>query len=105
MSKRVKEKINNSYLDRSKAVKREKAGKERRSVAKRKGINPQEVTSMDLPVGWDNFFELETASGEVQAESIPDGFVKCLNNKGCVDIEYIAYITGEDCQTEYHCIF
>ncbi len=99
MSKRVKEKINNSYLDRSKAVKREKAGKERRSVAKRKGTNPREVTSMDLHVGWDNFFELESEAGSVHAESIPDGFVKCLNNKGCVDIEYIAYITGEDFRT------
>lgn len=59
----------------------------------------QGITSMELPMDWENFYASDPKAEGVHAQSIADGFVKCLNNKGCVDIEYIAYITGEEYKT------
>ena len=56
----------------------------------------EEVTSMELPLDWDNYYDTDGSAAGVHAESIPDGLVKCLNTKGCVDIEYISAITGAD---------
>ena len=59
----------------------------------------QDVTSMELPMDWENFYAEDPKTKEIHVDSISDGFVKCLNNKGRVDIEYIAYITGEEYKT------
>lgn len=61
-----------------------------------------EVTSMELPMDWENFYDTDAATADVHAESISDGFVKCLNTLGYVDIEYIASITGEEYKTVIH---
>ncbi|MCR4683835.1 MAG: DEAD/DEAH box helicase family protein [Lachnospiraceae bacterium] len=45
------------------------------------------------------FDQLNTVVQESGTESIPDGFVRCLNQKGYVDMEYIASITGSDIGT------
>ena len=58
-----------------------------------------EVTSMDLPMDWDNPFDTDIRTVDVQADSIADGLVYSLNNLGRVDIEYISSITGEDYKT------
>ena len=57
------------------------------------------VTSMELSLDWNNVFNNSPLTEGVYAESIPDGYVKCLNNLGRVDIEYIASITGADYKT------
>lgn len=57
------------------------------------------VTSMELSLYWNNVFNNSPLTEGVYAESIPDGYVKCLNNLGRVDIEYIASITGADYKT------
>lgn len=54
---------------------------------------------MELPMDWENFYETDPEAKAVHVESIADGFVKCLNEKGCVDIEYISAITGRDYKT------
>lgn len=59
----------------------------------------QEITSMELPLDWENAFFDDPRTRDVFAESISDGLVLSLTNLGCVDIEYIASITGEDCKT------
>ena len=59
----------------------------------------ESVTSMDLPLDWDNFYDTDDSTVGVEATSISDGLIKCLNNLGCVDIEYIASITKEDYKT------
>ena len=56
----------------------------------------QDVTSMELPMDWENLYDTDDSVAGVRAESIPDGLIKCLNTKGCVDIEYIAAITGAE---------
>ena len=58
-----------------------------------------EVTSMELPMGWENIYETDESTANVLVESVADGFVKCLNTLGYVDIEYIAAITREDYKT------
>lgn len=59
----------------------------------------QDVTSMELPMDWENFYAEDPKTKDIHVSGISDGFVKCLNNKGRVDIEYIAYITGEEYKT------
>lgn len=59
----------------------------------------REVTSMELPMDWENFYESDPGVKKTHVQSISEGFVKCLNEKGCVDIEYISAITGEDFKT------
>ena len=58
-----------------------------------------EVTSMDLPLDWENMFAGDTRTEGVHADSIPDGLILSLSNLARVDIEYISAITGEDLKT------
>lgn len=55
-----------------------------------------DVTSMDLPLDWDNPFDEDCRAVDVHADNISDGLVYSLNNLGKVDIEYISSVTGED---------
>ena len=59
----------------------------------------QEVTSMDLPMDWENLFAGDSRAEGVHTESIPDGLILSLSNLGRVDIEYISSITGADLKT------
>ena len=36
----------------------------------------EEVTSMELPLDWDNYYDTDGSAAGVHAESIPDGLVK-----------------------------
>lgn len=58
-----------------------------------------EITSMDLPLDWENAFLDDPRAAGVHTDSIPDALVLSLTTLGRVDIEYIATITGEDCKT------
>lgn len=53
-----------------------------------------EVTCMDLPLDWENFFAGDERVAGVHTDSIPDALIICLNTLGRVDIEYISEITG-----------
>ena len=59
----------------------------------------KEVTSMELPLEWENAFMQDERARGFHAASIADGLVYSLSNLGRVDIEYISLITGEDCKT------
>ncbi len=59
----------------------------------------EEVTSMDLPMDWQNAFSASPCAAGVSAEHPADALVLSLNNLGHVDIEYMAEITGLDCKT------
>ena len=58
----------------------------------------REVTSMDLPMDWENSFEADARARGVHADSPADALVLSLLTLGKVDIEFIAAITGEDCK-------
>ena len=82
-------------LEEKRRIEEEKRRKEEeKRAAEEKHI--QEVTSMDLPIDWVNAFDSEDLGSDEIAESIPDGFVRCLNRFGYVDIEYIAAICKAD---------
>ncbi len=59
----------------------------------------ESVTSMELPLDWENIFNSDERTQGVHIESIPDALVKCLSELGYVDIEYIASVTGQDLKT------
>lgn len=59
----------------------------------------RDVTSMDLPMDWENAFNSDARTQGVHAESIPDALVMSLVTLGRVDVEYISSVTGEDCKT------
>lgn len=94
-----KERIRREQKAEEERLRREEKAR-REAEAKRKAEeHVAEVTSMELPMDWENFFDTDPSTIDVHVESIPDGFVKCLNTFGYVDIEYIASITGEDYKT------
>ena len=51
------------------------------------------VTSMDLPLDWENVFEHDVDVSSIHVETASDGLVLSLANLGRVDIEYISKIT------------
>lgn len=91
------------------AQKREKADRERREreetrlreeeKKRQKDAHIQEVTSMDLPLDWENAFNQDVRTQGVHADSISDGLILSLSNFGMVNIEYISAITGENYKT------
>ncbi len=87
--------------EREEKLKKEKEEKERleREREEERQRHIQEVTCMDLPVNWDNFYDADESTRGVHADSIGDGLIMCLSNLGKVDIEYIASITGADYKT------
>ncbi len=82
--------------------KREQEERERLEAAERArrekeahDAHVREVTSMDLPLDWENAFHKDARAQDAHADSIPDGLILSLANLGRVDIEYIAAVTGE----------
>ena len=67
--------------------------KEQQELMHKKHVD--EVTSMDLPLDFENIFNTDERTYGVHAESVSDGLIICLNNLGYVDIEYISSVTGE----------
>lgn len=55
-----------------------------------------EVTSMELPMDWDNLFLSDSRTEGVHADSPADGLILSLCNLGRVDIEYISAVCGQD---------
>lgn len=78
---------------------RERREREAREAMERKEAHIREVTSMDLPLDWENVFNQDVRTEGVHADSISDGLMYSLSNLGRVDIEYISSITGEDYKT------
>lgn len=79
----------------------EEAERQRREEEERRQQEEhvRQVTSMDLPLDWENLFAGDARAEGIHAESISDGLILSLSNLGKVDIEYIASITGEDLKT------
>ncbi len=83
------------------AKKRQQEERERREreaceAKERKEAHIREVTSMDLPLDWENAFNQDVRTQGVHADSISDGLIYSLSNLGRVDIEYISSVTRED---------
>ena len=54
----------------------------------------EEITSMEIPLDWNNAFDDSDAVKGIYAENAADGLILSLNELGYVDIEYIAKITN-----------
>lgn len=77
----------------------QEAAQKRLEEQARKTAHIKEVTSMDLPLDWENLFAGDSRVEGVHADSIPDGLILSLTNLGRVDIEYISSVTGADLKT------
>ena len=55
----------------------------------------EKVTSMDLPLDYENIFGDDERAKNVNVESLSDGLVASLNALGKVDIEFISEITSK----------
>jgi len=90
-------------LAREKEEKRRREEEERKKKEEQKRQKEEEhikkVTSMDLPLSWENIFSSDERTQGVHADSISDGLIMSLANLARVDIEYISSITGEDYKT------
>lgn len=53
--------------------------------------------SMDLDMDWENLWESDTKSLSEGGEPVGDALIKCLNQYGCVNIEFISAVSGKDC--------
>lgn len=78
---------------------KEEAERKAREEKERKESHIREVTSMDLPLDWENAFNQDVRTQGIHADSISDGLIYSLSNLGRVDIEYISSVTGEDYKT------
>lgn len=56
----------------------------------------REVTSMELPVDYENVFDTDVRAQDVHVDSISDALTMSLLQLGRVDIEYISSITSVD---------
>lgn len=85
--------------DESKRKMAEERARREREEAEQREAHIRDVTSMDLPMEWDNVFNSDERAREVHADSIPDALILSLSNLGRVDVEYISAITGSDYKT------
>ena len=77
-----------------KRLAREEAEQKKREKEAREAAHIEKVTSMELPIGWDNIFDSDPRAEGVHADSVSDGLILSLSNLGRVDIEYISSVTG-----------
>lgn len=91
--KKVEEEKRKREKKQEEALKKAQAKKEARDK------HIRDVTTMDLPLDWENVFNSDSRTEGIHVESISDGLIKSLSVLGRVDIEYISAITGEDYKT------
>ena len=95
----ARDRIKKRETQERKKKEKEEAARKQAEAQARKEEHIQNVTSMDLPLDWENLFTGDARVEGVHADSIPDGLILSLSNLGRVDIEYIASVTGADLKT------
>ena len=76
------------------AQKKWEGERKRKEEAHRREVN--QITSMELPLDWENLFHGDQITEDVHAENSADALLLSLSNLGRVDIEYMAEISGSD---------
>lgn len=95
----VREEIRKKEYEERKRKEKIEKEKRKKEEKERREAHIREVTSMDLPLDWENVFNSDIRTQGVHTESIPDALILSLSNLAKVDIEYISAITGEDYKT------
>lgn len=86
-------------VSQSRRKKEEERQRKEQAARKKQEERVRQITSMDLPMDWENLFDSDPRTQGVHADSIQDGLLLSLSNLEKVDIEYISAITGEDMKT------
>lgn len=94
--KRVAEEREEKERIRKEKLKKEE---ENRRLEEEKKEHIEKVTSMDLPLDWENAFSNDIRTQGVHIESVPDALIMSLSELARVDIEYIASVTDKDYKT------
>ncbi len=81
--------------DEKRRKKEEEAKRRQAEKEERDRRHVEKVTSMDLPLTWENAFASDDRTAGIHAETPGDGLWLSLENLGRVDMEYISEITGE----------
>ena len=76
-----------------------KKEEENRRLEEEKKEHIEKVTSMDLPLDWENAFSNDIRTQGVHTESVSDALIMSLSELARVDIEYIASVTDKDYKT------
>ena len=71
----------------------------RRQEEEARARRAAEAVACELPMDWENAFWGDRRTEGVHIDSIPDALVRCRNELGRVDIEYISAVTGESCKS------
>lgn len=96
---RIREKNKKNEEEEKRRQKELEKKRKEREKAQKQARHIEQVTSMELPLDWENVFNTDKRTQGVHAQSISDGLIMSLSNLGYVDIEYISSITGEDYKT------
>lgn len=91
----AKERYSKAVAERNREHEAE-ARKEREEKEKQEEEHIRQVTTLEIPMDWDNSFVGDKRAVDVQAESISDGLILSLTAIGKVDVEYISAVTGKD---------
>lgn len=75
---------------------KQKEAERQREAKRAEEAHVKEVTSMELPLDWENAFATDERTAGVYADNPSDGLILSLSNLGKVDIEYISAICGMD---------
>jgi len=81
---------------RRKAAERDRLRKEEEQRRQEEHI--RSVTSMELPMDWENVFSADVRTEGIHADSAADALIVSLTSLGRVDVEYMAAITGMTCK-------
>lgn len=93
----VRESKAEAAAEREQKKERERRAREEAQRQERERV--EAITSMDLPLDFENAFLGDARAEGVRCESAADGLILSLNTLGCVDIEYISSITGLELKT------
>ena len=83
----------------SRARQEAEAKKREEEERARQEAHINQVTSMELPLDWENAFSGDPRAQGLHTDSISDALILSLSNLARVDIEYISSITGRDYKT------
>lgn len=86
-------------IQKAKEEAEKKAAEEAEKKRQQEKARIKKITSMELPMDWENAFNNDSRAEDLYVEHISDGLILSLSNLGKVDIEYIAEITKQDCRT------
>ncbi|MBR2870317.1 MAG: DEAD/DEAH box helicase family protein [Clostridia bacterium] len=71
---------------------------EKKLAEKKEAERVAQITSMDLPLDYENVFGDDVRAQDLNVQTVSDGMIASINVLGCVDIEFISQASGKSCK-------